>query len=93
MTLDKILPLAVSIIAVVFTGLGLRRNANHDTAAGAEARARMAADLSYIRASVDDIKLEYKAIQRELKEMRDRLVEVEQSSKSAHQRIDEIRKG
>lgn len=50
----------------------------------------MTADIRYIRSSVDDIKLENKAIQQDIRHMSERLVVVEQSAKSAHNRIDEI---
>ena len=50
----------------------------------------MTADIRYIRSSVDDIKLENKSIQQDIRHMSERLVVVEQSTKSAHNRIDEI---
>ena len=50
----------------------------------------MTADIRYIRSSVDDIKLENKAIQRDIIDMRERVVAVEASAKQAHNRIDEL---
>ena len=71
-------------------GVRLRRTKYQDNSASATERATMTADIRYIRSSVDDIKLENKAIQRDIIDMRERVVAVEQSTKSAHNRIDEI---
>lgn len=90
MELIQALPIVISACALLFTALSFKRNASHDTAASAIERATMTADIRYIRQSVDDIKLENKATQNDVAECLKRLIVVEESTKSAHRRIDEI---
>ena len=93
MQIQTVLPLAISICALIFTALSFRRTANQDTSAAAIERATMTADIRYIRDSIDEIKVENKAIQRDLSDLTARVVEIESSVKSAHKRIDDLREG
>lgn len=90
MPIETIISLVVAVAALMFTAMSFKRNEHKDTANSATEQATMTADIRYIRSSVDDIKLENKAIQRDLVDIRERVVAVEQSTKSAHNRIDEI---
>lgn len=90
MPIETIVSLGVAVAALIFTALSFRRTSHVDTAADATERANMTADIRYIRSSVDDIKLENKSIQKDMINMRERLVGVEQEVKSAHSRIDDI---
>lgn len=90
MPVETIVSLSVAIAALIFTALSFRRTSHVDTATDATERANMTADIRYIRSSVDDIKLENKSIQKDMINMRERLVSVEQDVKSAHSRIDDI---
>lgn len=91
--IETLIAMIVPVLALVFTVLSFRRTENHDTSAAATERATLTADVRYIRSSIDDIKLEYKTIQRDLGDLSKKLVEVEASTKSAHKRIDDIMKG
>ena len=91
MEIVSVLPLFISGCALLFTALSFRRNANHDTSAAAIERATMTADIRYIRDSIDEIKLENKAIQKDLVDLTARVVEIEASTKSAHKRIDDLK--
>lgn len=51
---------------------------------------RFEMQLSYISRGIDDIKLDFKAQEGKVSGMNDRLIRVEESTKSAHKRIDEI---
>lgn len=93
MNVATILPLCISACALLFTALSFRRNANQDTSAAAIERATMTADIRYIRDSIDEIKLENKSIQKDLSELTARVVEIEASTKSAHKRLDDLKKG
>ena len=93
MPIETLIAMVVPVLALVFTVLSFRRTENHDTSAAATERATLTADVRYIRSSIDDIKLEYKTIQRDLGDVSKKLVEVEASTKSAHKRIDDIMKG
>jgi peptidoglycan hydrolase CwlO-like protein len=50
----------------------------------------MTADVRYIRQSIDEIKLENKAIQRDIGDLKAKVVEIDQSTKSAHKRLDDL---
>lgn len=90
MPIETIISLAVAILALIFTALSFRRTSNKDTAGDAIERATITADLRYIRAAIDDIKLEYKTMQKDIFEIRSQLNMVEQDTKAAHKRIDEL---
>ena len=93
MPTETIISLGVALCALLFTALSFRRTQNQDTSASASERATMTADIRYIRSSIDEIKLENKSIQKELGDIKTKLVEVEQSTKSAHKRLDDMSKG
>ena len=93
MPIETLIAMIVPVLALVFTVLSFRRTENHDTSAAATERATLTADVRYIRSSIDDIKLEYKTIQRDLGDLSKKLVEVEASAKSAHKRLDSLEKG
>lgn len=90
MPIETIISLVVAVAALLFTAASFKRTKYQDNSATATERATMNADIKYIRSSVDDIKLENKAIQRDIVDMRERVVAVEASAKQAHNRIDEL---
>ena len=93
MATETIISLVVAVCALLFTALSFRRTQNQDTSASAAERATMTADVRYIRTSIDEIKLENRAIQKDVGELKTKLVEVEASANSAHRRIDDLQKG
>lgn len=93
MPTEQVIALVISACALLFAGLTYKRNANKDTGAEATERATMTADIRYIRQSVDDIKLETKSTQKDVADIIKRMIIVEESLKTAHQRIDDIMKG
>lgn len=92
MPIETIVSLAVAICALLFTALSFRRTAYRDNGETATQRATMTADIRYIRMSIDEIKLENRAIQKDVSELKQKVVEVEQSTKSAHKRLDDLRR-
>ena len=90
---EIILPICISLAALVITALAFKRNETNDTAAHATEQATMSADIRYIRSSVDEIKLENRAIKKDLDAVKDRILVVEQSVASAHRRLDDALKG
>lgn len=85
----QIVPICLSIAALIYTAVSFRRTANKDNGQVMADRARMEADIRYIRDSVDDIKLQYKSLAKDLTDLRDRVITVEASAKSAHKRMDD----
>jgi septal ring factor EnvC (AmiA/AmiB activator) len=93
MSIETIVAIAVPLIALMFTALTFKKNADKDTGASAAERATMNANISYIRTSIDEIKLDNKSIQKDVSDISKKLVEVEASAKSAHKRLDDLMKG
>ena len=93
MSIETIVAIAVPLIALMFTALTFKKNADKDTGATAAERATMNANISYIRTSIDEIKLDNKSIQKDVSDISKKLVEVEASAKSAHKRLDDLMKG
>lgn len=94
MSIETIVAIAVPLIALIFTALTFKRNAEKDTSETAAERATMTADIRYIRSSIDDIKLDNKSIQQDVGDLKTKVVEIEASVKSAHKRLDDLnRKG
>lgn len=91
---ETIISLFIALCALLFTAFSFRRTQNQDTSASATERATMTADIRYIRASIDDIKLDNKAIKKDVGDLKTKIVEIEASTKSAHKRLDDLqRKG
>ena len=93
LAVETIISIVIAFCALLFTALSFRRTQNNDTSASATERATMTADVRYIRQSIDEIKLENRAIQKDVGELKTKVVEIEASAKSAHRRIDDIVKG
>ena len=93
MQLTTIIPLCISGCALLFTALSFRRTTTHDTVDTATQRATLTADVRYIRDSIDEIKLENKSIQKDLLELKTKVAEIDAATKSAHKRLDDMKKG
>lgn len=86
-----------TLLSLIFAALALWRNLRadnkNDGAQISEILVKieiMQSDLKEIKA---DVKSEIKAVRAELENLKERLIAVEQSSKSAHKRLDEIHEG
>jgi predicted nucleic acid-binding Zn-ribbon protein len=93
MSIETIVAICVPLIALIFTALTFKKNADKETGASAAERATMNANISYIRTSIDEIKLDNKAIQKDVSELSKKVIEIESSVKAAHTRIDDMMKG
>lgn len=93
MSIETIVAICVPLIALIFTALTFKKNADKETGASAAERATMNANISYIRTSIDEIKLDNKAIQKDVSELSKKVIEIESSVKAAHTRIDDLMKG
>ena len=93
MPTETVISICIAACALLFSALSYRRNSNNDNSDIVTQRATITADIRYIRASIDEIKLENRAIRSDLDELKSKLVEVEASTKSAHKRLDDFLKG
>lgn len=93
MSVETVIAVLVPLAALAFTALSYRRNEHQDTSAAATERATLTADVKYIRASVDEIKVENRTIRQDVTNLQTKLAQVEASTESAHKRIDDLQKG
>ena len=93
MPVETIISLVIAFSALLFTALSFRRTANRDTTESATERATMAADVKYIRTSIDDIKVDNRVIKEDIGALQTKVAKVEQSVENAHTRIDDMKKG
>jgi septal ring factor EnvC (AmiA/AmiB activator) len=81
----------VSVSAsIIFAYANYKKSANTDIKKEAAETATINVKLDSISKGVDDIKLEQKSTNRDVKDLCERMIAVEQSTKSAHKRIDDI---
>lgn len=90
MTGLEILGIISSVCAIVFGYLAFFRNRKKDDTEEGKSAGTMLSDIGYIKAGVDDIKTEQKEQRKTNIEVVSRLTAVEESTKQAHKRIDEI---
>lgn len=82
-------PVLTGIAMLVLALLTFNRGGRHDTESEAMARAKMSADISYIRMSVDDIKAENKITRQDLKNLEGRTAKNEAAIEALHSRMDD----
>lgn len=83
--------LIVGGAGIIFGLVTLFRNKKQDDSEEGQKSGTMLSDIGYIKAGVDDIKQEQKEQRKTNIEFVARLTAVEESTKQAHKRIDELR--
>ena len=91
MNAGAIISLAVGAIGIVFGFVTLFRNKRIDDNAEGVTNGTIMSDIGYIKSGVDDIKSEQKEQRKTNMEIVSRLTAVEESTKQAHKRIDELK--
>lgn len=88
------LSVLISIVSVVFAVtigvINVRRNKTKDDKSEAHQAATLNVRLESIEDGISEIKSDIKNIIAETKENRERIIKVEESSKQAHRRLDNI---
>lgn len=86
--------LLVSVLSLLIAGIvgisGIRRNRSADFKNETSEMTTLIVKLEYIANGVNEIKSDMRNIQNDVQDLRERLIKVEQSTKQAHQRIDDI---
>ena len=82
--------LICTIIGTVLGVIAAYNYAKKDTKEETQCTTRLEAKIDYAARGIDDIKLDNKEQSRQLNSMNDRLIVVEESTKSAHKRIDKL---
>lgn len=89
--MEKIsIALICTILGTVIGIVTFSRNRDKDLKADMKEDAETKAKLNYIVTAVDEIRLDNKARDREMTKFDSRLTRVEESTKSAHKRIDNL---
>lgn len=91
MTTGTIVAIVGGIAGIVFGLVTLFRNKKADDAQQGRESGTVLSDLGYIKAGVDEIKSEQKEQRKTNIEFITRLTAVEESTKQAHKRIDELK--
>ena len=81
--------LACTVVGIIISYATFQRNKNNDIRSNSREDAETKAKLDYIATAVDEIRYDNKSRDREIQSMRERLVILEASVKSAHKRLDE----
>lgn len=87
------LPVLISAAMLAVSLAAFLRTRRKDHASEATERAIMAADLRYIRLSVDDIRAESRTIRGQVQALESRISKAEASTAAAHQRLDDYFQG
>jgi ABC-type anion transport system duplicated permease subunit len=87
-----ILGVACTIISIVIIILGYKRTATKDIREESNSQTKLEMQLSYISRGVDDIKLDMKLQDKKINDVIERVAKVEESTKSAHHRLDNYEK-
>jgi len=86
------LTILISVLSVsfaIYSGItNIKRNAKKDTTEDIAQLTTIIVRLDTINSGVSEIKTEMKSVRADVQELRERLVVVEQSTKSAHHRLD-----
>ena len=84
--------LLCTIIGALIGALSYKMNSDKKIETDATQKTEVATKLDYISKGVDDIRLDIKAQDAKLNTTIERLIKVEESTKSAHHRLDTIEK-
>lgn len=90
MTIEIGLLIALLSLAISYFGYSL--NKTKAVKSDGKESAEMKAELGYIRKGVDDIRIDQKASEKQMILFGERITRVEESSKQAHKRIDNLEK-
>jgi wobble nucleotide-excising tRNase len=84
------LSVVVAILALVYAALGHRREMNKEVALDATQLTRIETTLGSVQNGVDEIRIDMRSQQRQINELSERTARVEESTKSAHHRLDQM---
>lgn len=85
--------LACTVIGAVISYATFQRNRGNDIRADTREEAETKTKLEYISKGVDDIRIDIRTQQRDIHELKERVIKNEASVKSAHKRIDDMERG
>ncbi|MED0649748.1 hypothetical protein ACTHHL_03815 [Aeribacillus composti] len=84
--------IVVAVLGLVITYQAYQLNKTKEVKTDTQESAELKAELGYIRKGVDDIRIDLKANEKQMVALGERITRVEESSKQAHKRIDNLEK-
>jgi peptidoglycan hydrolase CwlO-like protein len=84
--------IVVAVLGLVISYQAYQLNKTKDVKTDTQESAELKAELGYIRKGVDDIRIDLKANEKQMVALGERITRVEESSKQAHKRIDNLEK-
>lgn len=79
-----------SVSAIIFSYIGYSRGIKKDSYSAGTVRGTLETDIAYIKHRTDDVLLEQKDTNKSLNALSERVTRVEESTKSAHLRINAV---
>lgn len=89
----KLLGAVATVCAIVFGYLGYQSGLKKESYQHGSKDAGLKSDIQYIKRRTDDVLLEQKDTNKSISALTERVTRVEESTKQAHKRIDEFKKG
>lgn len=84
--------IASAFIGILAGAIGIKRTLKNDIKEESNSQTKLEMQLNYISRGVDDIRLELKAQDNKINSLSEKVARLEESSKSAHKRIDDLEK-
>ncbi|PFV75369.1 hypothetical protein COL05_23370 [Bacillus sp. AFS059628] len=82
----------IAVLSLAISYLAYSLNKTKSIKSDGQQSAEMKAELGYIRKGVDDIRIDLKASEKQMIALGERVTRVEESSKQAHKRLDNLEK-
>ncbi|NNV06196.1 hypothetical protein ETC03_07015 [Geobacillus sp. MMMUD3] len=82
----------IAVLSLIISYLAYSLNRTKVLKTDSQESAELKAELGYIRKGVDDIRIDLKANEKQMIALGERITRVEESSKQAHKRIDNLEK-
>ncbi|MGQ8823691.1 hypothetical protein COJ93_19100 [Bacillus anthracis] len=82
----------IAVLSLAISYLAYSLNKTKTIKSDGQQSAEMKAELGYIRKGVDDIRIDLKASEKQMIALGERVTRVEESSKQAHKRLDNLEK-
>lgn len=88
--LGSFIGLAGVLSGIIIGWIGVHRTSKKSIQEDTVAHAQLKSDVSYIKNGVDDIRLDFKAQEIRVTDLSNAVIRIDESTKSAHKRIDKI---
>ncbi|HDR8493696.1 MULTISPECIES: hypothetical protein [Bacillus cereus group] len=82
----------IAVLSLAISYFAYSLNRTKSIKSDGQQSAEMKAELGYIRKGVDDIRIDLKASEKQMIALGERVTRVEESSKQAHKRLDNLEK-